>query len=118
MTRKLVLFDIDGTILLTAGAGRRAIVAALADAVGTSDACRADPLRRQDRSPDRAPSCSRRRATPAAGDPDAHRGDLRALRRAARGGAGAARRAGHPVMPGVIPLLDRLEAEPAWCSAS
>lgn len=30
MTRKLVLFDIDGTILLTAGAGRRAIAAALA----------------------------------------------------------------------------------------
>jgi phosphoglycolate phosphatase len=34
VTRKLVLFDIDGTILLTAGAGRRAIVAALAEAVG------------------------------------------------------------------------------------
>ena len=34
MTRKLVLFDIDGTILLTAGAGRRAIVAALAEEVG------------------------------------------------------------------------------------
>ena len=33
MSRKLVLFDIDGTILLTAGAGRRAIVAALADEV-------------------------------------------------------------------------------------
>ena len=34
MTRKLVLFDIDGTILLTAGAGRRAIIAALSDEVG------------------------------------------------------------------------------------
>ena len=31
---KLVLFDIDGTLLLTAGAGRRAIAAALADEVG------------------------------------------------------------------------------------
>jgi len=31
--RRLVLFDIDGTILLTSGAGRRAIVAALADEV-------------------------------------------------------------------------------------
>lgn len=31
---KLVLFDIDGTILLTSGAGRRAIVAAIADEVG------------------------------------------------------------------------------------
>ena len=34
MTRKLVLFDIDGTILLTAGAGRRAIIAALSEDVG------------------------------------------------------------------------------------
>jgi len=34
--RKLVLFDIDGTILLTAGAGRRAIVAAISEAVGPS----------------------------------------------------------------------------------
>lgn len=33
MKRKLVLFDIDGTILLTAGAGRRAILAALAEEV-------------------------------------------------------------------------------------
>jgi phosphoglycolate phosphatase-like HAD superfamily hydrolase len=38
VTRKLVLFDIDGTILLTAGAGRRAIVAALAEAVGPTPA--------------------------------------------------------------------------------
>ena len=36
--RKLVLFDIDGTLLLTAGAGRRAIVAALCAEVGRSDA--------------------------------------------------------------------------------
>ncbi|MEP7327549.1 MAG: HAD hydrolase-like protein [Gemmatimonadota bacterium] len=37
MTR-LVLFDIDGTILLSAGAGRRAIVAAMAHAYGACDA--------------------------------------------------------------------------------
>jgi phosphoglycolate phosphatase len=35
---KLVLFDIDGTILLTAGAGRRAIVAALTEEVAGTDA--------------------------------------------------------------------------------
>ena len=35
---KLVLFDIDGTILLTAGAGRRAIVTAIAEEVGDSAA--------------------------------------------------------------------------------
>jgi phosphoglycolate phosphatase-like HAD superfamily hydrolase len=34
----LVLFDIDGTILLTAGAGRRAITAALADEVRMEEA--------------------------------------------------------------------------------
>lgn len=34
MLRRLVLFDIDGTILLTAGAGRRAITAALTELVG------------------------------------------------------------------------------------
>lgn len=37
MTR-LVLFDIDGTILLSAGAGRRAIVSALAREYGSCDA--------------------------------------------------------------------------------
>jgi phosphoglycolate phosphatase len=36
--KRLVLFDIDGTILLTAGAGRRAITAALGEAVGSCDA--------------------------------------------------------------------------------
>jgi len=35
--RKLILFDIDGTILLTAGAGRRAIVAAISEQVGSTD---------------------------------------------------------------------------------
>lgn len=35
---KLVLFDIDGTILLTAGAGRRAIVAAIGEFVGSTKA--------------------------------------------------------------------------------
>ncbi|HMV30970.1 MAG TPA: haloacid dehalogenase-like hydrolase [Gemmatimonadales bacterium] len=36
--RPLVLFDIDGTLLLTAGAGRRAITAALHAELGGSDA--------------------------------------------------------------------------------
>jgi phosphoglycolate phosphatase len=35
---KLVLFDIDGTLLLTAGAGRRAIVAAISEEVGPRSA--------------------------------------------------------------------------------
>lgn len=36
--RKLVLFDIDGTILRSAGAGRRAITTALAEAIGDATA--------------------------------------------------------------------------------
>ena len=67
MTRKLVLFDIDGTILLTAGAGRRAIVAALAEAVGPITGVRADPVRRQDRSPDRGRDARGRGPARAAG---------------------------------------------------
>jgi phosphoglycolate phosphatase len=38
MPTKLVLFDIDGTILLTAGAGRRAICAAIGEEIGDSSA--------------------------------------------------------------------------------
>jgi len=38
MKSRLVLFDIDGTILLTAGAGRRAITTALREEVGVVDA--------------------------------------------------------------------------------
>lgn len=40
MSRTLVLFDIDGTLLLTSGAGRRAITTALADRLGRGDAWR------------------------------------------------------------------------------
>jgi phosphoglycolate phosphatase-like HAD superfamily hydrolase len=43
VNRKLVLFDIDGTILLTAGAGRRAIMAALSEEV--PDITRLEPVR-------------------------------------------------------------------------
>jgi len=37
MKSRLVLFDIDGTILLTGGAGRRAITSALHEAVGSAN---------------------------------------------------------------------------------
>jgi phosphoglycolate phosphatase len=37
MPAKLVLFDIDGTLLLTAGAGRRAMMAAISEAVEPAD---------------------------------------------------------------------------------
>ena len=67
MPLKLVLFDIDGTLLLTAGAGRRAIVAALAEEVGDPDGVRPDPVRRQDRSADRARDARGRRRRPIRG---------------------------------------------------
>jgi phosphoglycolate phosphatase len=38
MVTKLVLFDIDGTLLFTSGAGRRAIVAAISEEVGNGRA--------------------------------------------------------------------------------
>jgi phosphoglycolate phosphatase len=38
VTRKLVLFDIDGTLLLSGGAGKRAILGALADEAGIAPA--------------------------------------------------------------------------------
>lgn len=44
MTRRLVLFDIDGTLLLSGGAGRRAILAALAE-VAAIEAARVDHVR-------------------------------------------------------------------------
>lgn len=36
MTRRLVLFDIDGTLLLSGGAGRRAIMGAIAEEIGVA----------------------------------------------------------------------------------
>ena len=41
MRRRLVLFDIDGTILLTAGAGRRAVLRAVGELITLSEAARA-----------------------------------------------------------------------------
>jgi len=56
---KLVLFDIDGTMLWTDGAGRRAIHRALLDVTGTAGRS-IRTLRRQDRSADRARAAGRR----------------------------------------------------------
>jgi phosphoglycolate phosphatase len=40
VTQRLILFDIDGTILLTAGAGRRAVMRAVSEHVALNDAAR------------------------------------------------------------------------------
>jgi phosphoglycolate phosphatase-like HAD superfamily hydrolase len=110
VTRKLVLFDIDGTILLTAGAGRRAIVAALAEAVGHTPAFerirfdgKTDPqivaemLEAAGQSEPREPARVRALCERYVGflAQELERSTTRTT-----------------VMPGVPALLDRLEAEP------
>ena len=110
MTRKLVLFDIDGTILLTAGAGRRAIVAAMADEVRDTSAFarirfdgKTDPQIVAE-------------MLAAAGHPEPH--ESARVRAVCERYVGLlARELELPtsrttLMPGVLALLDRLEAEP------
>ena len=109
MPTKLVLFDIDGTILLTAGAGRRAIVAALGEEVGSTAAFgqvrfdgKTDPQIVAEMlqaaghpgpyAPDRVSAICRRYVELLAEE---------LVQRSTR----------TTLMPGVQPLLDRLEAE-------
>jgi phosphoglycolate phosphatase-like HAD superfamily hydrolase len=107
---KLVLFDIDGTILLTAGAGRRAIVAALTEEIEGTDAF--DRVRFDGKTDPQIVA----ELLEAAGDsgPLAQaRLDAvceRYVRHLARELEAPATRT--TLMPGVEPLLDRLEAEP------
>jgi phosphoglycolate phosphatase len=106
---KLILFDIDGTILLTAGAGRRAIVAALGEEVGDTAAFgrvrfdgKTDPQIVTElleaaghpgpHASDRVSAICRRYVELLANELERHTGRT-------------------TVMPGVHPLLDRLEAE-------
>ena len=110
MTRKLVLFDIDGTILLTAGAGRRAIVAALAEAVGPTPAF--ERIRFDGKTDPQIVA----EMLEAAGQPEPREpGRVRAL--CERYVGFLAQELERPttrttVMPGVHALLERLEAEP------
>ncbi len=107
--RKLVLFDIDGTILLSDGAGRRAIVATLAEEVGSTAAFgqvrldgKTDPQivaelleaagHRGPHSWDRLTEICRRYVELLANELEQHTTRI-------------------TLMPGVRPLLDRLEAE-------
>jgi phosphoglycolate phosphatase-like HAD superfamily hydrolase len=108
--RKLVLFDIDGTILLTAGAGRRAIVAALAGEV--RDTSGFDQVRFDGKTDPQIVA----ELLEVAGDPEPREaGRVRAL--CQRYVGMLARELELPttrttLMPGVPALLDRLEREP------
>jgi phosphoglycolate phosphatase len=105
----LVLFDIDGTILLTAGAGRRAITAALAESTTLTDAF--DRVRFDGKTDPQIVS----ELLEAAGDERARDpAFVRAVCR--RYVALLAEELQRPrslatVMPGVLPLLDALERE-------
>ena len=110
MTRKLVLFDIDGTILLTSGAGRRAIVAALAAEVG--DTSPFERIRFDGKTDPQIVA----EMFEAAGQPEPH-GSPRVRAVCERYVGLLARELEQPrsrttIMPGVHPLLERLESEP------
>ena len=109
MRRKLVLFDIDGTILLTAGAGRRAIVAAIREEVGSSSAL--SRVRFDGKTDPQIVT----ELLEAAGHPGPHEPDrvkaicsryVTLLKRELKQPASRT-----TIMPGVLPLLDRLERE-------
>ena len=109
MKRKLVLFDIDGTLLLSAGAGRRAILAALGDDI--PDLARVKGIRFDGKTDPQIVA----ELLEAAGDP--------APRDAARVALVLSRYVAHleqdlvlhghrtRLMPGIPALLDALEAE-------
>jgi phosphoglycolate phosphatase len=107
--RRLVLFDIDGTLLLTAGAGRRAIVAAIGEEMGPHE--RFARVRFDGKTDPEIVT----ELLEAAGRPGPHQaGDVQTLCRRyvdllARELEQSA--AGITVMPGIHPLLDRLEAK-------
>ena len=107
MKSKLVLFDIDGTILLTAGAGRRAIVAAISEQVG--DAAGLQQVRFDGKTDPQIVA----ELLEAAGHPGPHRSDrVEAL--CSRYVDLLEHELQQPscsttLMPGVSPLLDRLE---------
>lgn len=106
---RLVLFDIDGTILLTAGAGRRAIMAAIAEEVG--DAAVLQEVRFDGKTDPQIVT----ELLEAAGHPGPHRSErvqalcsryVDLLQHELRQPTSRT-----TVMPGVFPLLDRLERE-------
>ena len=106
---KLVLFDIDGTMLLTAGAGRRAIVAAISEEVGPGAALHQV---RFDGKTDPQIVTELLEAAGYSGPHQPDRVDALCLRYVEL----LEHELQHPssrttVMPGILPLLDRLEEE-------
>ena len=110
MKRKLILFDIDGTLLLSLGAGRRALVAAMSEDLPGIGAA-AEKIRFDGKTD---PQIVREMLL-ASGHPadDARIDDI--LQRYVDYLRRELSKPGHrtDIMPGVMELLDRLEAEEA-----
>ena len=111
MKRKLVLFDIDGTLLLSAGAGRRAILAALGEHI--PDVAAVAGIRFDGKTDPQIVS----ELLEAAGDPGPHDAEKvgRVLQRYVAHLEMDLAVHGHRsrLMPGIPALLDALEADPA-----
>lgn len=107
------LFDVDGTLLLTQGAGREALARALYERHGIEDDLRTIPMAgRTD--PLIVGDLARRHGLDLGQGAQAHGpfwdatyAHMRALMTPPRGG----------LLPGVAELLDAVEAEPGWVSA-
>ena len=107
--KRIVLFDIDGTILLSGGAGRRAITTALTELVG--DAHAFDAVRFDGKTDPQIVvellAAAGRSAPQADEIEQLCRRYLALLASELRRDGGGSR-----LMPGVLPLLDRLECHP------
>jgi phosphoglycolate phosphatase-like HAD superfamily hydrolase len=109
MKQKLVLFDIDGTLLLTAGAGRRAITGALAEQLGVEPEFN---LVRFDGKTDPQIIVELLMATGVSSPPAQEQVDALCVRYLELLEVElAATRGQTRLMPGILELLERLEAE-------
>lgn len=109
MTERLVLFDIDGTILLTAGAGRRAVTRAVAEHHPLTD------LALQVRFDGKTDPLIVMELLAASGHPDPK--DPRIIQDVCERyvdylAEELTRTRDTTILPGVVPLLDALDAEP------
>jgi phosphoglycolate phosphatase len=106
MTQQLVLFDIDGTLVLTGGAGKRGMTRAFESLFGIPDAFAAVPLAGRTDTSILADALEEHGIPVSSRDVAAFRSRyLECLREEV-----AQTTAGKQVLPGILPLLDALDA--------